>query len=41
VRISLEPNVDDDPAISADVLFTGTVEAESGLAEIEIFGVKP
>jgi serine/threonine-protein kinase len=41
VRISLEPNVDDDPAISDDVLFTGTVEAESGLAEIEIFGVQP
>jgi serine/threonine-protein kinase len=41
VRISLEPDVDDDPAISDDVLFTGTVEAESGLAEIEIFGVQP
>lgn len=41
VRISLEPDTDDDPAISDDVLFTGTVEAESGLAEIEIFGVQP
>ncbi|MAT96098.1 MAG: hypothetical protein CL608_03060 [Anaerolineaceae bacterium] len=41
VRISLEPNVDDDPAISDDVLFIGTVEAESGLAEIEIFSVQP
>ncbi len=41
VRISLEPDVDDGPAISEDVLFTGTVEAESGLAEIEIFGTQP
>ena len=37
VRISLEPNVDDAPAISDDVLFVGTVEPETGLAEIEIF----
>jgi len=41
VRISLEPNFDDDPTISEDVLFAGTVKAESGLAEIEIFGVQP
>ncbi|WP_420645018.1 serine/threonine protein kinase [Candidatus Leptofilum sp.] len=37
VRISLEPDVADDPAISADIVFTGTVTAETGLAEVEMF----
>ncbi len=41
VHISLEPDFDDDPTISDDVLFTGTVKAESGLAEIDIFGILP
>jgi hypothetical protein len=41
VRISLEPDFDDDPTISADVVFTGTVAADAGLAEIEMFGTKP
>jgi serine/threonine-protein kinase len=41
VRISLEPDFDDDPTISADVIFTGTVAADAGLAEIEMFGIQP
>ncbi|HRQ36992.1 MAG TPA: protein kinase [Chloroflexota bacterium] len=41
VRISLEPDADDDPAISADVVFTGTVTAETGLAQILLFATSP
>lgn len=36
VRISLEPNVNDDPAISENVPFSGVVQPDSGLAEIEL-----
>ncbi len=32
--ISLEPDVDDDPAISDEVAYRGVVQPESGLAEI-------
>ncbi|MCA9954130.1 MAG: serine/threonine protein kinase [Ardenticatenaceae bacterium] len=38
VQISLEPDVDDDPAISADVAFAGTV-TDTGLAEVEMFAL--
>lgn len=37
VHVSLEPDVNDDPAISDDVVFTGTVDATTGLAEIPLF----
>jgi serine/threonine protein kinase len=40
VRLSLEPDFDDDPSISADVVFTGTVDA-GGLAEIHIVAAAP
>ena len=36
VQISLEPDVNDDPAISADMVFSGFV-ADAGLAEVEMF----
>ena len=36
VRVSLEPDFDDDPTISADVVYTGAVDAARGLAEIEM-----
>lgn len=37
MRISLEPDFDDDPTLSTDVVYTGTVEANTGLAEIKMF----
>jgi len=37
VHISLEPDVNNGPAISADIVFTGTVDAATGLAEIPLF----
>lgn len=37
VRVSLEPDGDDDPAISTDVVFSGDVSAATGLAEILLF----
>lgn len=37
VRVSLEPDFDDDPTISANVVYTGQVTAETGLAEIRLF----
>lgn len=37
VRISLEPDEDDDPTISTDVVFSGDVTAATGLAEIVLF----
>lgn len=41
VHISLEPDVGDDPAISDDIVFTGTVDATTGLAEIPLFATTP
>lgn len=37
VRISLEPAFDDDPTISNDIVYTGTVQSDTELAEIELF----
>lgn len=41
VRVSLEPDFDDDPTISDDVVYTGIVEAGAGLDEIAIFVAQP
>jgi tRNA A-37 threonylcarbamoyl transferase component Bud32 len=41
VQVSLEPGINDDPAISTAVILTGTVGAESGLAEIRLFAGQP
>ncbi len=40
VRVSLEPEFDDDPTISSDVVYTGTVQSGAGLAEIEMFAAE-
>ena len=41
VRLSLEPDFDDDPTISANVIFSGTVQEGTGLAEIQLFASAP
>ena len=38
IRISLEPDANDDPVISANVVFSGIV-SDAGLAEVEMFAV--
>jgi hypothetical protein len=39
--VSLEPDFDDDPTISADIVYSGTLNAAAGLAEIEMFPTGP
>lgn len=39
VSITLEPDFDDDPSISADVVYRGAVEAAAGIAEIRLFPI--
>lgn len=41
VRLSLEPDFDDDPTISGSVPFSGVVQPDVGLAEIELFPANP
>ena len=41
VRLSLEPEFDHDPTISNNVPFSGVVQPDVGLAEIELFPANP
>jgi serine/threonine protein kinase len=41
VRVSLEPDFDDDPSISTTIMYSGTVQSDTGLAEIDLFTSVP